>query len=267
MFKLDCHTHILTPAIRDEYFSRTDGAALVMQLPDAVLPCPDVIPTVLSDSRLFFCPALDLAAPLPPQLDALEPHLDEWRVVGLKIYTSYQKGHADEPRLDPVYEFAAAHRLAVTFHTGLCSLVLPTANDLEGSSVRHIEKAAERFPDVSFIAAHMDDPHFDACMEIVCRHANLFTDFSGAYETGTKEAADIDAAVARFAHAIHARPDGARHILYGTDFCPPIHLGQLDEYDYTIEKIFSPADFDAVYHENCLRAFPRLRDYLKQEVI
>ena len=46
MFKIDCHTHILTPAIRDAYFSRTDGLALVMQLPDAILPCPDVVQTV-----------------------------------------------------------------------------------------------------------------------------------------------------------------------------------------------------------------------------
>ena len=263
MFKIDCHTHILTPAIRDEYFSRTDGWALVMQLPESILPCPDVVPTVLSDKRLYLCPAIDLAVPIPPQLAAIEPHIDDWRVVGLKVYLSYQTGRGDDERLLPAYEFAAKHRLSVTFHTGLCSLILPSANDLEGSSARHIARAAERFPEVNFIAAHMDDPHFDECMDIVCRHENMFTDFSGAYETGTKEAADIDAAIALFAHAIQAQPEGARHILYGTDFCPPINLGQLAEYDYSIEKIFSPADFDAVYHENCLRAFPRLRDYMK----
>lgn len=51
-------------------------------------------------------------------------------------------------------------------------------------------------------------------------------------------------------------------ILYGTDFCPPIQLGQLDEYDQTIRQMFSPDQFAAVYRENCLRAFPRLTRFL-----
>ena len=40
--KIDCHTHIVTAAIRDEYFSRTDGLALVMQMPDSIMKNPDV---------------------------------------------------------------------------------------------------------------------------------------------------------------------------------------------------------------------------------
>ncbi len=260
--KIDCHTHIFNEQIRREYFSRTEGVALVMQMPESILPNPNCIATVQRDPRLFLCPCIDLKQPIPPQLAALEPHLEQYKAVGLKLYLSYQAGTAADPPLDPVYRFARKHRLSVTFHTGLCALTLPSDNDLEGSSARHIERAAERYPEVNFILAHMDDPHFEQCVQIVSRHDNLFTDVSGAYETGTKEGNDVQGAIDIFRRAIHSQPGMERKILYGTDFCPPIQLAQLEEYDETIRQIFRPEHFDLIYRQNCLRAFPRLAEYL-----
>ena len=258
--KIDCHTHIVSPEIRDEYFSRTDGWALVMQLPPSILPNPQCVDTVRSDPRLFLCAAVDLKAPIPDQLQRIEPCIEEDRIVGLKIYLTYQKGRASDEKMLPVYEFARKHRLSVTFHTGLCSLVLPSDNDMEGSRAAHIEVAARAFPDVNFVIAHLDDPRFEECVEILSRNGNLFSDVSGAYETGTKEGNDVEGAIEIFSRAIHSRPGMEKKILYGTDFCPPINLGQLYEYDLTVERIFRKEDRAAVFRENCLRAFPRLRD-------
>lgn len=260
--KIDCHTHIVTPAIRDEYFSRTDGYALVMQMPESIMPNPQCIETVLSDERLFLNTAIDLKQPITPQLEKIEPNIETHKIVGLKIYLTYQRGKASDERMYPIYEFARRHRLTVTFHTGLCSLVLPTDNDMEGSNAKYIEMAARDFPDVNFVIAHLDDPRFKPCVEILARNENLYSDVSGAYETGTKEGNDVDGAIEIFREAILSQPHTERKILYGTDFCPAINLAQLDEYDTTIERIFKPGDFDAVYYENCLRAFPRLKDYL-----
>lgn len=262
--KIDCHTHIFSRTIRDEYFSRTSGYALVMQMPERLLPNPECVETVLEDKRLFLNPCIDLKEDIAPQLAAIEPNLEKWKVVGLKVYLTYQKAKANDPILYPVYEFAKKHGLSVTFHTGLCSLVLPTDNDMEGSDASYVAKAAEDFPEVNFILAHMDDPRFEACIRIVAAHENLFTDFSGAYETGTKEGGDVEGAIATFAAAIHSQKGMERKILYGTDFCPPINLGQLDEYDYSIEKIFDPKDFSLIYYENCLRAFPKLKKYIEE---
>ncbi len=260
--RIDCHTHIVSPAIRDEYFQRAQGFALVMQFPPSLMENPQCIQTVLSDPRLFLCPCVDLHRPIPPQLSELEPHLDEWKVVGLKVYLTYQKGRACDEKMIPIYEFARQHQLAVTFHTGLCSLVLPSENDMEGSQAKYIAQAAQRFPEVNFIIAHMDDPRFMECAALLHRHKNLFTDVSGAYETGTKEGNDVQGAIATFRQALLSQPDLWKQFLYGTDFCPPLNLGQLDEYDETIEKIFPPETFDAIYYQNCLRAFPRLGRWL-----
>lgn len=273
--KIDCHTHIVSKELADEYFSRSDSYAVVMQFPDSIMSNPDTFATVMSNDRLFLCPFIDLKEAVPDpgsgsstalkkRLDFIAERLDEAKIVGLKIYTSYQRGHADDESLFPVYEFAAKHKLAVTFHTGLCSLVLPTDNDLEGSSAPHIAAAAERYPEISFIAAHMDDPHFDRCMDLVAQHPNLFTDISGAYETGTAFGDDIDAAIALFRHATDRHPECSDRILYGTDFCPPISLAQLDEYDYSLNKMFAPELHRDILVNNALRAFPRLRELLGQ---
>ena len=99
MLRIDCHTHIVTPEIRDAYFAGTDGYALVMQMPESLMPNPECIPTVCSDPRLFLCACIDLKQAIVPQLRRLEPKLEEWKVVGLKIYLTYQKGRADDMRL------------------------------------------------------------------------------------------------------------------------------------------------------------------------
>ncbi len=263
--KIDCHTHIVSSEIREEYFRRTYGYALVMQFPESILANEKCIETVTGDNRLFLNACIDLKVPIPSQLHTIEAHLDDWKVVGLKIYLSYQSGKASDEALYPIYEFAAQHELTVTFHTGLCSLVLPSDNDIEGSAAKYIAKAAEDFPTVNFVIAHMDDPRFTECIRIVSEHDNLYTDFSGAYETGTKEGNDVDGAIRTFGEAIHSQPGTERKILYGTDFCPPINLAQLDEYDYSIEKIFPPEVFPLIYYENCLRAFPRLKRYLEAQ--
>lgn len=263
--KIDCHTHIVSPEIREEYFRRTTGSALVMQFPESILKNPDCIRTVQEDDRLFLCACVDLKRPIPPQLSLIGENLERWKVVGLKIYLSYQSSRANDPPLYPIYEFAAQHQLTVTFHTGLCSLVLPSDQDIEGSAACYIAKAAEDFPKVNFVVAHMDDPRFTECIRIVSEHENMYTDFSGAYETGTKEGNDVEGAIATFGAAIHSKPGMERKILYGTDFCPPINLAQLEEYEISIAKIFPPEDFPLVYFENCLRAFPRLKKYIEEK--
>lgn len=265
--KIDCHTHIINEKIRSEYFGRVKNRyALVMEFPGFLMKSGlehECSQTVRGDDRLFICPYIDLRSDIGARLSELEPRLESDKIVGLKVYLSYQKGRADEEKLFPAYEFAAKHRLSFTFHTGLCSLVLPSDNDLEGSSAVHIGRAAELYPEVNFIAAHMDDPEFDRCMDVVASHKNIYTDISGAYETGTSYGANIDAAIDLFKSATDKHPECFRQMLYGTDFCPPISLGQLDEYDYSLYRMFPSETWEDICWGNALRAFPRLGDYLK----
>ena len=262
MLKIDCHTHIFSPEIRGEYFSKASCVALVMQFPEKIMKNPDCVRTVREDPRLFLCPCVDLKEPIKPQLDAISPVIGENKVVGLKIYTSYQRGRADDERLFPVYEFCAENKLSVTFHTGICAMVLPSDQTLDDSDAKYIAHAAELFPNVNFIAAHMDDPRYEQCASLMETHKNLFADFCGVYETGAKECEDVDGTVEVFRQAIKKHPLCRRQMLYATDFCPPIKLSVIDEYDYTLKNLFD-GDLTDIYHDNALRAFPRLREFLK----
>ncbi len=264
--KIDCHTHIVNSDIRDAYFNIADGYALVMTFLErfeTFAPPDHAYALTRGDDRLFLCPAIDIHGDVRAQLDKIEALLPTTPVVGLKVYLTYQRGRADDPSLFPIYQFAADHRLGVTFHTGSCSLVLPTDNDMDGCNAKYVQAAAKRFPDVNFVLAHMDDPRYEECIRIVSETENLFTDFSGAYEPGTPEGDSLDWAVQRFKQAIDPYPQVYRKFLYGTDFCPPINLSAVTEYHETIEKIFTPQQAEEIYYHNALRVFPRLSEYLK----
>ncbi len=264
--KIDCHTHIVTKDIKEEYFSRTKGYAIVMEFLDKFIDCgfpDDSYNVVKGDNRMFLSPVIDLTKSIEEQLGRIENKIDEFKIVGIKIFLTYQSGKADDEKLFPVYEFCEKYRLAVTYHTGSCALLLPSDNDIEGSNAMYVKNAALKFPKVNFVIAHMDDPRYNECIPIVNSCDNLYTDFSGAYEPGTKEGADIEWAIETFSNAINQCPDTYKKILYGTDFCPPINLSAVEEYDYTIEKIFAPEQLEDIYVNNPLRAFPRVREYLK----
>lgn len=262
--KIDCHTHIYNQALRNRYFSVTDGYAIVMQFIDRLRSPEDVCEeTVKADDRLFLCAGVDIALPLAPQFAWIEENLTALRIVGIKIYLTYQKGRASDSALFPIYEFAARHRLAVIFHTGIGAAELPSDNDQSGSDAEYVAVAAEKYPDCHFILAHMNDPRFHECLRVVTTHQNVFTDFCGIYEEGT--VADVDTEARRLKEAIDAFPDAGSRILFGTDFCPPLHMPQITEYEETVRLIFPPEQWENIFFNNCLDAFPRLREYLKDK--
>lgn len=263
--KIDAHTHIITNKIKSEYFARTDAYAVVMPFLDKFVECgfPDEsFEVVESDRRLFLSPTVDIAGDIPAQLEKIERMMNE-KIVGIKIFLTYQRGRADDERMMPIYDFARTHRLTITYHTGSCALILPSDNAIEDSNAAYVKNVALRYPDVNFVVAHMDDPRYDECITLMQGVPNMFTDFSGAYEPGTHEGDDIEWAIATFKRSIDIRPDTYKQILYGTDFCPPINLSAIEEYDYTIEKIFPIEVHDDIYYKNALRAFPKIKEYIE----
>lgn len=267
--RIDCHTHIVNADIRDEYFSHTDGYAVVLEfLPKFVTADmqDNSFETVCSDKRLFLCPCIDIAEEIIPQLQRIEKVIDKYPIVGLKIFLTYQSGRADDNHHIPIYEFADKYHLTITYHTGSCSLVLPTDNDMEGSNAIYVQRVAKMFPNVNFVVAHMDDPRYNECIRIVHEQPNMFTDFSGAYEPGTPEGASMQWAIDTFARAINQFPDTYKSILYGTDFCPPINLKAIDEYDTTISAIFPKEYHEDIYYNNAMRAFPRIAEMLGEKL-
>ena len=271
--KIDCHTHIVNQTIYEQYLATPagDNYALVMEflpymtteeLPDHSWDLCD------GNEKLFLCPSVDIHRDIPAQLATIGEKMRTrpgCRVVGLKIFLSYQTGRADDDRMMPIYDFAAEYGLSVTFHTGYPSYHLPYENDMEGSRVKYVSNVARKYPGVNFIVAHMGDPYYDESIQAMHGLSNMFTDFCGAFEPGTEVAADEEGTIEKFAHAIHQYPDTHTQVIYGTDFCPPILLFEVNKYDYTIGKIFTEDQFRDIYWNNPLRAFPKVAAYLKEK--
>ena len=271
--KIDCHTHIVNNQISTQYYECPGGGdyAMVMEfLPHMVKEnMPDESWDLCDgNSKLFLCPSIDIHKDIPNQLEIIEHKMTarpNCRVVGLKIFLTYQSGKADDPQMMPIYDFAKKHELSITFHTGLPSLHLPNDFDTNGSNAKFVRNVALKYPEVNFILAHMDDPRYDECIQLMHGVPNMFSDFCGAFEPGTKVADDEEGTISEFAHAIHQFPDTYKQIVYGTDFCPPILLSEIDKYDYTIQKIFTEDQFEDIYWNNPLRAFPKAARYISNE--
>ena len=271
--KIDCHTHIVNKQIFDQYISMPNVGdyAIVMEfLPHfATEEMPDHSWELCNgNERLFLSPSIDIHKDIPSQLERIQAKMAAYpncRVVGLKLFLSYQTGRADDSKMMPIYDFAKKHGLSVTFHTGYPSYHLPYENDMEGSKVKYVSNVARRYPEVNFIVAHMGDPYYDESIQAMHGLTNMFTDFCGAFEPGTEVAADEEGTIEKFAHAIHQYPDTWKQVIYGTDFCPPIWLFEIDKYDYTIAKIFTEDRFEDIYWNNPLRAFPKISHYINMK--
>ena len=270
--RIDCHTHIVNRQIKDAYYQNAAGEyAVIMEfLPQFTREGmqDESWQLAAGDERLFLSPCIDIHKRIPPQLAEIEEKMlakPECKVVGLKIFLTYQKGRADDEKMMCIYDFARKYGLSVTYHTGLPSLRLPTDNDMEGSRATYIRSVALAYPEVNFIAAHLDDPHFDECVQAMHGVPNMYSDFSGTFEPGASAMENVAETLSAYAHAIRQYPGAYRQILYGTDFCPPIALSAFGEYDETIRRIFAPDQFEDIYWNNPLRAFPRLAEILREK--
>lgn len=97
-------------------------------------------------------------------------------LVGLKLYPGYLPFYPHDPRLDPVYEFAARRRLPVMFHQG--DTMDPDAR-LKFARPIEVDEVAVRFREVPFVLCHLGNPWIDEAAEVVYKNRNVYADTSG----------------------------------------------------------------------------------------
>jgi len=111
---------------------------------------------------------------------AVEAALARWGeapgLVGLKLYPGYLPFYPHDPRLDPVYEFAARRRLPVMLHQG--DTMDPDAR-LKYARPIEVDEVAVRFREVRFVLCHLGNPWVEEAAEIVYKNENVYADTSG----------------------------------------------------------------------------------------
>ena len=86
---------------------------------------------------------------------------EELGLRGIKLLPMYAGFRPDDERLDPLWQYAAKHRLPVLLHTGTTFV---SQAPLECTLPRHLDAVAIRFPEVKIILAHLGHPYEGECV-------------------------------------------------------------------------------------------------------
>ena len=120
---------------------------------------------------------------------SLDPTQDGWqdemrygrevlKLRGIKLLPMYAGFRPDEPRLDPLWEYAVQHDLPVLLHTGTTFI---SSAPLECTLPRHLDPVAIRFPQLRLILAHLGHPYEGECVVVIRKHANVYADLSALF--------------------------------------------------------------------------------------
>lgn len=103
---------------------------------------------------------------------------DELGLRGVKLLPMYAGFGVDDPRLEPLWEFAEEKGLPVLLHTGTTFV---RQAPLEYTLPRRIEPVANRHPDIRFVLAHLGHPYEAECVVTIRKHPNVHADISALH--------------------------------------------------------------------------------------
>jgi len=155
--------------------------------------------------------------------------------VGLKFHPSGHQHPVTGEGYKRALEFAAARRLLVLTHTwGSSAYDRPEL----------LAEAAERYPEVTFLAGHSGYGQYDECMAVAAQHANVYLELTAVYA--------VRGVLERMVETT-----GAHKIVFGCDlpwFDPHYAIGCI------IMAHISDEARRAILRENALRLLtPRIR--------
>lgn len=267
---IDSHTHLQSEDLIREYFKEKNREfAISMKALDSLIGNGDEFwHATKKFDNVFVCADIDAMLPINEQLEKIDKLKYENKIIGIKIYTGYQPIFADDERLNPVFEYAQANGLSVVYHCGVGAENLKSAKDYDYASCLPIANLARRYPEVNFIASHFDYPNFEDCAKLVLQFDNVFTDVSGEIEN-FKNYSNLDLAN-KFIEKIKPVIDKldidklAQKVMFGTDyFGKNSGFYAVEEYIYICEKLFGEKNLDKLLYKNCLKAYPKIKEYLK----
>lgn len=267
---IDCHTHLQTDKLIKEYFCNRNYYTIAMKSPDSLIGNGEVFYETLKNCKnVFICECVDLYKDIAFQLKEIEKRLNNYNIVGIKIYLGYQEFYADDKILYPVYKFAEEKNLTIVFHCGFASenLDYDKKKVLTFSSSRRISQISKKFPNVNFVASHFDIPNYEDCINLILSHSNVYTDISGVLENINNE--DDSLVIQDFINSISPvlskfdKEKVAKKVMFGTDyFGKDTKFYAVEEYIEVIKVLFGEKNLNNCLYENCLKAYPRIKNLL-----
>jgi len=266
---IDCHTHIggfidgktevINPTVEDLLRAMDESGvqmSLVISnsltdLDEGLTPDEAVREIRKFPERLRVIAHIDLShLDEEGYIENLAELLEQKEVVGLKVYLGYQKCDLSDERLTPLFKACEQLNMPVMVHTGL--LLVGVVGSGQEAHPREVGKAAEKYPNNIFIAAHFGNPWIEECAEVMAKYKNVYADLSGYFieyeaitEKGKQELWN-DMKIFKDACV------GADRLLFGTDW--PIYSQK--EYVEVVKSLpFSPEELENILWKNAKKVF------------
>lgn len=157
----------------------------------------------LDPKRIGFC-SVDPGE--PDYLETFRRAIHDLGLSGIKLAPMYANFSPLDERLVPVYEEAVRRKLPVLAHTGttFCRFA-----PLEFTRPILIDALAMRFPDLTFVMAHLGHPWEGETLAVIRKHPNVWADLSALHYRPWQ----------LYNSLILAQEYGVTHkILFGSDF-------------------------------------------------
>ncbi|OGE15214.1 hypothetical protein A3F00_04790 [Candidatus Daviesbacteria bacterium RIFCSPHIGHO2_12_FULL_37_11] len=188
---IDVHTHvgkmggkIWTP--RDLLASMDEAGidysiliTLEEQPENRQLTVEEIIKVCEKSPRLIPVGRIDYNDSIDKQINEMTGYLKEKKIVGVKFYLGYQKYHANDSKLHPIYKFCQDYNFPVIYHTGMLETGFPGL--LKSSHPLTIDEVADTFPNLKIVMAHTGNPWIMDCAAVVAKNKNVYMDFSGYF--------------------------------------------------------------------------------------
>jgi len=180
--------------------------------------------------------------------------LDEWMerrlIVGMKLYPGYQHFYPDQDVCAPIYRLCLKHDMPVIFHAGDTLGGGPDPAKVRYAHPLAIDSVAADFPGLKIVIAHMGNPWFVDCAEVLYKNDNVYADLSGLV-VRTPLGSPYGRLMRRRVRDLIAY-SSPRKLLYGTDW----PLTDMKPYLRFVRSLgLSQADSAYVFHKNAARLF------------
>ena len=185
----DCHLHALTKEDFDLYM-KTACASKFINIRglfiDEMLD-PYNFEEFIENENMYFLDSVDLDD-IENELAKIKNDISKYpRILGIKIYLGYQKYYANDTKIHKVVDFANKNNLAITFHCGEIYDDDGNSSYSPYSDAKYIEELAIKYPNVNFVASHINWPKFEDLFYLCNKYSNVYTCFSGCNDGETIE--------------------------------------------------------------------------------
>ncbi len=182
----------------------------------------------------------------------LKRQLKEDLVVGLKFYPGYQRYDLYDTDLHELYDFCQSEGISVMFHTGF----LLEGSEGSASNPMMISPLADKFTELTIVAAHFGNPFIKECGDLMRRHNNVYADLSGYFtefqSISQKEIEEMRRDIDELRRSI----GGLERFIFGTDW--PLYSQK--EYMESVKSLsLLEKERDLIFSGNAQRIFLQSR--------